>query len=718
MLQSAYCNCFSTISRRMSKVAKIFSEAQRKRKSDDKSSGSSSKVANIVKTGGNTSSNLSYNPKKSNYHPINDAIWTSGEKVPYLALVRTFELIENEGGAGSKGKKIDTLSNYYRSVIALSKTDLVPSIYMCLNILAPAYEGLELGIAEIKITEAVAQASGRNVVQVKNDLNTKKDVKGDLGLVAEESLKNQKESDGSMPMHTVESVFLGFKGIARESSLDAKVRLVKKLLLSCQHSGEAKFLVRSLLGKLRIQLAEASVLEALAKACAMTPPHLEKYRENDINCLARLGQAAAKDKLKKAIMVIKATYSKCPSFDKIVEVLYSDGIDHLERKCEMYPGIPIKAMLAKPTNGIAAVFDRFEGVEFTCEWKYDGERAQIHISECGSVSIYSRNNENNTSKYPDVISRVKHALKKPDVASCILDCEVVAYDTHSKKILPFQSLSTRKRKDVDQKSIKIQVCVFMFDVLYLNGRSLIKEPFSVRRSLLYDYFNEVEGHWKFATKLDTNDMEQVQVFLDEAIEGNCEGLMIKTLKQEATYEIAKRSKNWLKLKKDYLNNVGDSLDLVVVGGYHGRGRRSGMFGAFLLACYDDKKDAFQTICKIGTGFSDDDLLKNSKYFRNHVIKDPHKYGYLFAGESNAPDVWFEPMKVWEVRCADFSISPIYKAAVGLLDASKGLSLRFPRFIRERDDKGIHDATTAKQVAELYNNQAQIRNQNVDNDDDD
>lgn len=194
--------------------------------------------------------------------------------------------------------------------------------------------------------------------------------------------------------------------------------------------------------------------------------------------------------------------------------------------------------------------------------------------------------------------------------------------------------------------------------------------------------------------------------------------MIKTLKQDATYEIAKRSKNWLKLKKDYLNNVGDSLDLVVVGGYHGRGRRSGTFGAFLLACYDDKHDRFQTICKIGTGFSDDDLAKHSKFFNEHVITNPHKFGYQFAGESNAPDVWFEPLKVWEVRCADFSISPIYKAAVGVLDATKGLSLRFPRFIRERDDKTIHDATTAKQVAEMYNNQAQIRNQNADGDDDD
>ncbi|XP_063705104.1 DNA ligase 1-like [Culicoides brevitarsis] len=684
-----------------SKIAKIFESQQKRKLSDTPSPKKSPKITPPT----------SYNPKKGNYHPVNDAIWSAGQRVPYVALVRTFESIETEAGSGSKGKKIDILCNYYRSVIALSKPDLVPSIYMCLNILAPAYEGVELGIAEIKVTEAVAQASGRNVIEVKNDLNTKKDVKGDLGLVAEESLSKNLRQTGDF--HTVLSVFKGFKDIANESSLDAKVRIVKKLLLGCQNSGEAKFLVRSLVGKLRIQLAEASVLEALAQACVMTPPNLEKYRETDLNSLAKQGNP--KEKLKKAILAIKSTYSKCPSFEKIIENLYSHGIDHLEARCSMYPGIPIKAMLAKPTNGIAAIFDRFDGIDFTCEWKYDGERAQIHVDHSGRVSIYSRNNENNTAKFPDVISRISGTLKSPDVESCILDCEIVGFDQKTRKILPFQSLSTRKRKDVDEKSIKIQVCVYMFDVLYLNGRPLIQEPFLVRRNLLYDYFTEVEGHWKFATKLDTSDMDEVQAFLDEAIEGNCEGLMIKTLKKDATYEIAKRSKNWLKLKKDYLNNVGDSLDLVVVGGYHGRGRRSGTFGAFLLACYDDKRDQFQTICKIGTGFSDENLANFSNFLEKHAIQNPSKHRIQFGSQ---PDVWFEPIKVWEVRCADFSISPIYKAACGVLDATKGLSLRFPRFIRERDDKGPHDATTAKQVAEMYNNQAQIRNQNLDENDDD
>lgn len=451
--------------------------------------------------------------------------------------------------------------------------------------------------------------------------------------------------------------------------MSKKTDVIQSMFVACRQS-EARFIIRSLAGKLRIGLAEQSLLQALAMACAMTPPELETYsKDEDLNRLKGLSETSAKSKVDEVAFTIKTVYSRCPNYDQIVAALCEFGVDELSEKCIMLTGVPVKPMLALPTKGVSEVFERFEGLNFTCEWKYDGERAQIHIDEDGKVSIYSRNSENNTTKYPDVIQRIE-GVKKSGVKSCILDTEAVAWDKENKKILPFQILSTRKRKDVNEADVKVQVCIYMFDLLYFNGESLVEEPFAKRRELLYKHFNEVEGEWKFATKLDTNDMDQVQTFLEEAIKGNCEGLMVKTLEKDATYEIAKRSKNWLKLKKDYMSSVGDSLDLVVLGGYKGKGKRLGGYGGFLLACYDNDNEVYQCICKIGTGFSDEDLATHAAFFKEHVIPKPKSYYAFDSGYE--PDEWFEPVQVWEIKCADLSISPVYKAALGIVSLKKSI----------------------------------------------
>ncbi|XP_058444785.1 DNA ligase 1 isoform X2 [Malaya genurostris] len=662
--------------------------------STNKDVGSSS--GNAPKAEGGTD----YNPGKKNYHPINDAFWKQGEKIPYLALARTFEIIEETSG---RLKMTETLSNFFRSVILLSPKDLLACVYLSLNQLAPAYEGVELGIAEHTLMKAIAQSTGRSLSQIKTDAQHT----GDLGLVAEQSKSSQRMMFRPAP-HTIDGVFGKLKEIAKmtgTASMAKKMDKIQSMFVACRHS-EARFIIRSLAGKLRIGLAEQSLLQALAQACAMTPPNQSDSKEPLVNALSKCSEATAKAKVDEIALTLKTVYCQCPNYNKIIPVLLEHGIDRLLEHCPMIPGTPLKPMLAHPTKGVQEVLERFDGIDFTCEWKYDGERAQIHLLEDGGVNIYSRNQENNTSKYPDIIARLDRT-RTESVTSAILDCEAVAWDQENKQILPFQILSTRKRKDASEADIKVQVCVFMFDLLYLNGTPLVERPFLERRELLYKHFREIEGEWTYATRLDTNDVDEVQRFLDEAVKGNCEGLMVKTLQKEATYEIAKRSRNWLKLKKDYLTGVGDSLDLVVIGGYKGKGKRTGTYGGFLLACYDEDNEEYQSICKIGTGFSDEDLQQHTDFLKGQII--PRAKSYYRYDASHEPDDWFEPAQVWEVLCADLSLSPVHRAAAGIIDGEKGISLRFPRFIRIRDDKTVTDSTSAKQVADMYLNQDQIKN---------
>ncbi|XP_046680026.1 DNA ligase 1 isoform X1 [Homalodisca vitripennis] len=645
----------------------------------------------------------SYDPSKSKYHPIEDAFWKHGEKVPYLALARTLEEVE---GVKARLKMIEILSNYLRSVVVLSPDDLLPSVYLCLNKLAPAYHSLELGVADTTLYKTIAQTTGRSVAQIKSDVAAA----GDVGIVAEQSKSTQRVMFKPAPL-TVRGVFDKLKEIAQmsgQASMGKKVDKIQSMFVACRFS-EARFLMRSLAGKLRIGLAEQSVLQAIALACVTTPP-CQGFPPEKINVASTMSAEAFKSRLDEEALIIKTTYCECPNYDMIIPVILREGVKALPQHCRLTPGIPLKPMLAHPTKGVSEVLQRFDGLKFTCEWKYDGERAQIHLSEDGKVSVYSRNQEDNTSKYPDIVGRLPSCLGS-EVKSCVLDTEAVAWDCVNKRIQPFQVLSTRKKKDCKEDEIKVQVCVYMFDLLYLNGEPLVQRPLAERRKLLKENFRQVEEQLVFATSLDTTTMEEVQDFLEESVKGNCEGLMVKTLESDATYEIAKRSRNWLKLKKDYLDGVGDTLDLVVVGGYFGKGKRAGLYGGFLLACYHPDTEEYQSVCKLGTGFSDEALQKHTETLKKMVIPSPRPY--FRYDTSHEPDEWFDATAVWEVKCADLSLSPVHRAAVGIVDPDKGISLRFPRFIRIRDDKTAEEATSAQQIADMYQNQDQIKNQQGD-----
>lgn len=616
--------------------------------------------------------------------------WKVGQPVPYSALAKTFSLIES---TTKRLEKNAYLTSFLLLVIQRSAQDdyksLLQTVYLCINRLSPDYEGIELGIGESLLIKAIAESTGRSLTVIKADLKRE----GDLGLVAMNSKSSQKTLFKPKPL-TLPFVFSHLKEIATtagHSSQAKKVSIITKLLAACQDI-EAKYIIRSLEGKLRIGNAERSVLVAVAHAIVLA----EKEKANK-----RWSNEKLAKRLEEATLMIKSVYSELPTYDKVIPALLGVGVDRLKEICKLTPGVPLKPMLAKPTKAIGEVLDRFENQHFTCEYKYDGERAQVHMLENGTVGVFSRNSEDMSKKYPDLVDQLPKCIKET-TKSFVLDAEAVAIDRTTLKLMPFQELSRRKRKDVKMEDIQVRVCLFAFDLLYLNGEPLLQKPLSERRKLLRDHFQPISGEFDFAKSSDAESTEQIQSFLEDSVKDGCEGLMVKMLDSEASYyEPSRRSVNWLKLKKDYLAGVGDSLDLVVVGGYYGKGKRTNVYGAFLLACYDEDSETYQTICKIGTGFSDEMLQSHYKELKPLELEKVR--GDISVGGAK-PDVWFEPKVVWEVLTADLSLSPIYTAAQGVVE-ERGISLRFPRFIRVRDDKNADDATQPDLIAEMYKRQA-------------
>lgn len=617
---------------------------------------------------------------------------TSNNEILYSTLCEVYEELEKEPG---RLKNLKITSDFIESLLLndISKEELSEIVYLLINRLGPDYEGLELGLGETLLLKALAEATGRENKLIKLDFNKL----GDIGLVAKQSRSKQPTMFKPKPLN-VKTVFKNLTTIAKATGNNSQTRKINiiKGMVSATSPIESKFLLRSLEGKLRINFGEKSVLIALAQAFIQYEYKLKKKKLDP-------------ETITRAEETMKDAFSQIPNYAIIIETAMEYGVLNLGDHCTLKPGIPLKPMLAKPTKSITEILDRFHDVRFTCEYKYDGERCQLHLLPDGSIKIFSRNSEDMSQRYPDLIEVIENLKSmNKDLQSLILDCEAVAFDRELNKIMPFQILSTRKRKDVQAKDIKVRVCLFAFDMLCLNDEPLITKSLSDRREIMKKTLTTIEGEFQFAKAMDTSNTEEIQAFLDLSMKDACEGLMVKMLDgPDSLYEPSKRSRNWLKLKKDYLQGVGDSLDLVVVGAYIGKGKRTGWYGGFLLLSYNLDTGEYETTCKIGTGFSEEVLASLTEKLKPTEIANP-KASYIYdTNNSNAvPDVWFEPTTVFEVLTADLSLSPIYKA--GANEYGKGISLRFPRFIRIREDKSVEDATTSEQIVEFYQRQANVQ----------
>ncbi|KAL6286716.1 hypothetical protein ACE6H2_011106 [Prunus campanulata] len=639
---------------------------------------------------------LSLPPEK--YNPTEDACWSCGQRAPYLHLARTFDLLEDEKG---KIKATSMLCNMFRSLLALSPEDVLPSVYLCTNKIAADHENVELNIGGSLVTSALEDACGTSRSKIREMYNEL----GDLGDVAQACRQTQKLLAPPSPL-LIKDVFFALQKISVQTgsgSTGRKKSLIVNLMRSCREK-EMKFLVRTLVRNLRIGAMMKTVLPALAQAVVMNSSHNLNH-EGAVQSL--------KDRLQRHSAAVVEAYNVLPNLDLVVPSLMDKGIGFSSSTLSMVPGIPIKPMLAKITNGVQQALKLLGNKAFTCEYKYDGQRAQIHKLVDGSVRVFSRNGDESTSRFPDLIKIINESCK-PDAVTFILDAEVVAIDRkNGLKLMSFQELSSRGRGSRDTSitldSIKVDICVFVFDIMFANGQQLLGFPLRKRRKYLKDmFYDEKLGYFEYAKEMtvEADDacltgevtLTKINCFLENAFLSSCEGIMVKSLDVDAGYSPSKRTDTWLKVKRDYMEGSNDSLDLVPIGAWHGNGRKAGWYSPFLMACYNPDTEDFQSVCRVMSGFSDSFYTEMKSFFSGDKILS-RKPPYYKTAE--APDMWFPPELVWEIRGADFTVSPVHQAAVGLVHPSRGISIRFPRFVHTVADRKPDECSTSEDIAAMF-----------------
>ncbi len=544
------------------------------------------------------------------------------------------------------------------------------AIYLIQGKLRPNFEGIELGIAEKLVMKAMSKSSGIPLKSIEQDYNKG----GDLGQTAENILQEKIQTTFTSETITLEKVYETLFKIAQlegKGSQEMKMRYVSSMLNDATPQ-EAKFILKILLGTLRLGIAENTVMDALA--------------------IAFTGKKENRE-------IIENAYNVSSDLGKVAEVLSVDGIESI-KKFQIKLFSPIRPMLADRIKSEEDTVKKFQE-EFAAEFKLDGERAQIHKHK-DTIMIFSRSLENITSYYPDIVEKISEKIVVEDV---ILEAEIVAMNSNSGDFLPFQELMHRRRKyEIEDAVTKYPITVNFFDILFSDGKNCMNMKYLERRKLLEKIIKQ-DNFARLIPMSIIGNAEQILEVLENSINSGCEGLMLKHL--DSTYRAGIRGSNWLKLKREYQNELGDSLDLVVVGAFFGKGRRTGKYGTLLLATYNDDEDIFPSICKVGTGFTDESLDQLYQILSPKVTlkKNPRIVSEMEA------DVWFEPELVIEIVASEITQSPIHKTALDKIKEGTGLALRFPKFTGKiRTEKSSEDASTDEEVIALYKVQKKTSNQ--------
>jgi DNA ligase 1 len=535
-------------------------------------------------------------------------------------------------------------------------------IYLIQGKIAPDYEGIELGLAEKMVIRAIANSSAvtnEEIYQIYRKA-------GDLGDTAKIIMEKKMQTTLTCEKVTVERISATFDKISKtvgKGSQEVKLRLLSSLLNDATPN-ECRYIIKFALGTLRLGVADYSILDALSIAFAGEKKHRH---------------------------VLEAAYNVSSDLGRVGRLLATEGLSAIATtKIQLF--IPIRAMLAERVRTPQEVLDKMNG-KAAAEFKLDGERVQIHTG-AGRTLIFSRRLENITAYYPDIVN----IINKSKLKNTIFEAEVVAIHENSGEYLPFQELMHRRRKyNIQEAVTKYPISLNLFDVLYKDGQDKTNLPYTNRRAMLESLVRKTSDSMvKIIPQKIVDNTKNIERFMSEAIEAGCEGLMLKQL--DSSYRAGARGFAWIKIKREYRSEIADTLDLVVVGALFGRGRRTGSYGALLMAAYDKESNLFKSVCKVGSGFKDEDLEMLLNQLKAHVLPKRHPK----VQSTLDMDAWFKPKVVIEIIASEITLSPLYNTGTNAIRSGFGMSLRFPKFTGKiRFDKNPEDATTEAELISMY-----------------